>query len=78
MMSDAEIIEWIADRLTTVYGESPNVDFVQRLREVKTAEQAQQRIDELEIKIKWLQSVINNAMLPEGYEIKQRGKDNEQ
>ena len=31
----------------------------------------QGRIDELEAKVEWLQSVINNVMLPEGYEIKQ-------
>lgn len=38
----------------------------------------QDRIEELQAKVEWLQSVINNGMLPEGYEIKQRGKDNEQ
>ena len=27
-----EMMEWVADRLVFVYGESPNVDFVQSLR----------------------------------------------
>lgn len=33
-MNDTEFLNWVADRFTTVHGESPNVDFVQRLREV--------------------------------------------
>ncbi len=33
-MTDAAFLKWMADRLVGVYGESPNVDFVQRLREI--------------------------------------------
>lgn len=33
-MTDAEFLRWMADRLVHVYGESPNVDFVQHLREI--------------------------------------------
>lgn len=32
-MTDEQIIEWAADRMVEVYGESPNVDFVLRLRQ---------------------------------------------
>ena len=38
-MSDREFLEWIRDRIVHVYGESPNVDFVQKLG--KIAAQAQ-------------------------------------
>jgi hypothetical protein len=31
---DAAFLDWLADRLVHVYGESPNVDFVLRLREI--------------------------------------------
>lgn len=31
-MSDSEFLDWLADRLVNVYGESENVDFVRRLR----------------------------------------------
>lgn len=31
---EGEFLEWVADRLVHVYGESPNVDFVHRLREI--------------------------------------------
>ena len=31
---DAEFLNWIADRLVSVHGESPNVDFVRRLRSI--------------------------------------------
>lgn len=31
---DAEFLSWLADRLINVYGESPNVDFVHKLRSV--------------------------------------------
>lgn len=31
-MSDAEFLNWVADRLVHVYGESENVDFVLKLR----------------------------------------------
>lgn len=33
-MSDSEFLNWLADRLVNVYGESENVDFVQKLRKV--------------------------------------------
>lgn len=33
-MTDAEFLEWVADRFVHVVGESPNVDFVHRLRMV--------------------------------------------
>lgn len=31
-MTDAQFLDWVADRLVNVYGESPNVDFVNKLR----------------------------------------------
>lgn len=31
---DAEFLRWLVDRLVNVYGESPNVDFVHKLRSV--------------------------------------------
>jgi len=31
-VNDEEFLQWIADRFVHVYGESPNVDFVQRLK----------------------------------------------
>ena len=31
-MKDKEFLEWLIDRLVHVYGESPNVDFIHRLR----------------------------------------------
>jgi hypothetical protein len=31
---NAAFLNWIADRLVHVYGESPDVDFVLRLREI--------------------------------------------
>lgn len=34
-LSDADVLNWIADRLVFVYGESPHVDFVLRLREIE-------------------------------------------
>jgi hypothetical protein len=33
-MSDREFLYWLAERLVNVYGESPNVDFIQRLRTI--------------------------------------------
>lgn len=33
-MSDYEFLAWLYDRLTLVYHESPNMDFVQRLRKI--------------------------------------------
>ena len=33
-MTDSRFLDWIADRLVHVYGASPNVDFVLRLREM--------------------------------------------
>lgn len=36
-MKDLEFLNWIADRLVNVYGESPNVDFVHKLREIADA-----------------------------------------
>lgn len=32
--NDSAFLSWIADRLVNHYGESPNVDFVLRLREL--------------------------------------------
>jgi hypothetical protein len=37
-MSNKEFLNWIADRLVHVYGESPNVDFVHKLRAIAEAE----------------------------------------
>jgi hypothetical protein len=31
-MKSSDFLDWLADRLVSVYDESPNVDFVQRLR----------------------------------------------
>lgn len=31
---DAEFLHWIVDRLINVYGESPNIDFVHRVRSI--------------------------------------------
>lgn len=33
-MTDKEFLNWLADRLVHVYGESPNVDFVHRVRSI--------------------------------------------
>lgn len=33
-MSDKEFLNWLADRLVHVYGESPNIDFVHRLKSI--------------------------------------------
>jgi len=32
-MNTPDFLDWMADRLVNVYGESPNVDFVQSLRD---------------------------------------------
>lgn len=37
-MSDKEFLEWVADRLVHVYGESKNADFVHKLRAVAAAQ----------------------------------------
>ncbi len=36
-MTDRAFLEWLADRLTVIYGESPNVDFVLKLRSIARA-----------------------------------------
>lgn len=33
-MTDREFLLWLVDRLVHVYGESPSVDFVHRLRSI--------------------------------------------
>lgn len=33
-MNDKEFLKWVHDRIVNVYGESPNVDFLIRLREI--------------------------------------------
>jgi hypothetical protein len=33
-MKDKAFLEWIANRIVEVYGESPNVDFVRKLRAI--------------------------------------------
>lgn len=33
---DSEFLNWLADRLVHIYHESPNVDFVMKLREIAT------------------------------------------
>ncbi len=38
-MTDAEFLQWVHDRMIYVYGESPNVDFLHRLREIIAARQ---------------------------------------
>lgn len=35
-MSDGEFLKWLAERLVNVYNESPNVDFVLKLKEIAT------------------------------------------
>lgn len=46
-MNDIEFLRWIAYRFINVYDESPNVDFVLRLRHI-----AQQMEDEMELQAK--------------------------
>jgi hypothetical protein len=41
--TDAEFLSWLADRLVKVYGESPNVDFVLRLRAIAAAQTGSHR-----------------------------------
>ena len=31
---DAEFLRWLVDRLVNVYGESPNVDFIHKLKSI--------------------------------------------
>lgn len=33
-MKDKEFLEWLIDRLVHVYGESPNVDFIHKLKKI--------------------------------------------
>ena len=33
-MNDKEFLNWIIDRLINIYNESPNVDFIHRLRKI--------------------------------------------
>lgn len=33
-MTDKEFLNWLADRLVHVYNESPNVDFIHKLKEI--------------------------------------------
>lgn len=48
-MSNAEFLEWLANRLVEVYGEHPDTDFVQKLRAVVSqVEHDEYRIRELE------------------------------
>ena len=44
-MTDSEIIDWAADRMVNIYHESPNVDFVLRLR--RAAENAREMRERL-------------------------------
>lgn len=65
-MTDAEIINWVADRLTTVYGENPNTDFVLRLRKVKTAAEGLVLVDKRELALaaykgKWAYDIRKKA-----------------
>lgn len=34
MTDDKEFLNWLADRLVNVYNESPNVDFVLKLKQI--------------------------------------------
>lgn len=36
-MTDLQFLKWLAERLVTQYGESPNVDFVLRLQKIISA-----------------------------------------
>ena len=38
-MTDKEFLNWLVDRLVHVYGESPNVDFVHKLKAIAETEQ---------------------------------------
>ena len=38
-MTDAAFLQWVADRFVYVYGESPNVDFVLRLKRIQRTHQ---------------------------------------
>jgi len=33
-MTDKEFLNWLADRLVHFYGESPNVDFIHKLKKL--------------------------------------------
>lgn len=39
-MTDSQFLNWVADRLVHVYGESPNTDFVLKLRSMASASPA--------------------------------------
>ncbi len=36
-MTDKQFLNWIADRLVFVHGDSPNTDYVRKLREIGNA-----------------------------------------
>lgn len=38
-MTDSKFLTWVADRLVHVYGENPDVDFVQKLRRMASRAQ---------------------------------------
>jgi len=42
-MNDREFLQWLADRLVCVYGESGNVDFVHKLMSIALATPPEQR-----------------------------------
>ena len=44
-MNDKEFLNWVADRLVHVYGESENVDFVLKLRQIAGAQPAGESVD---------------------------------
>lgn len=47
-MTDSDFLNWIADRIVNIYGESEQVDFVLRLRRMaKHSEIVNQSIDNL-------------------------------
>ena len=54
MLSDREFLQWVADRLVLVYGESPNVDFVLRMREI---------VGTLSTDPAWLKDPLNRGKL---------------
>lgn len=37
MVKDKDLLNWLAERLVNVYGESPNCDFVQKVRAIADA-----------------------------------------
>ena len=48
-MTDGKFLFWLTERLVHVYKESPNVDFVQKLREIAMDTRTKEIREEIEI-----------------------------